>query len=602
MKANTCDNICLNAPSNNYLLTKLSGIFPSFGISWIWLDKTNNNVISKSSPSSKIFKKTDDPTTIVSKYISHTNKNTWHSYYDIKRSTFSTIYNTEISPKKLSYIILFKDTSFSFKSNEYSIIEFAAAALGHSYYQHHIQSQLNDIQRHMRYMMTWSESLEWIKGLHNDDQTFYKELLTRAQTLTDANGGAFYFVTQDPYSPWLLNRVDQNSINRIEKYLNEKKTPLSKLSSPLLFDAKEKPSPHPHHHLLILPISCFKKSNNTILILSKPESREVFSKTDQVYLDLLVSQVYAGLEKNALLRELEDTNCSLRKEKKEQHILIQKLQETQDKLLQTEKFAAIGQLAAGVSHEINNPIGFISSNLNTLEEYCQALLLVIYDMTNHVTQTNNKDLIADFKQISINNDFDFIAEDLQKLVEESKEGITRVTNIIQILEDLSKTDSVTLELVDIHELLNKILDSTHIEIEKNVIIIKKYQKIPKIEAVENQLYQVLLNIIMNAIQAIDSNGSITISTSLPPKKECISISVSDTGCGIPPRFLTSLFDPFFTSKPVGKGVGLGLSLSYSIIKRHHGEILVSSKEGKGSTFTLELPFKQPEVIIEHEQT
>lgn len=600
MKASTCNSIGLSVHSNNELLTKLSDIFPNFGISWIWLDKISENIISKSSSLNKVIKKTDDPTPIVSEYISHTHENTWHSYYNIKHSIFSTIYNTEISPKKLSYIILFKDNSFFLKPNECSIIEFAAEALGHSYHQHYTQSQLNDIQRHMRYMMTWSESLEWIKGLHSDDQTFYKELLTRAQILTDANTGAFYFAIQDSSSPWLPNRMDQSNINRIEKYLNEINLPLTKLSTPLLFDAKKKPSPLPHHHLLISPITCFKKPNNTILILSKPETREAFSKTDQIYLDLLVTQTYSVLEKNALLRELEDKNCSLSKEKKEQHILIQKLQETQDKLLQTEKFAAIGQLAAGVSHEINNPIGFISSNLNTLEEYCQALLLVIYDMTNHVTQTNNKDLIADFKQISINNDFDFIAEDLQKLVEESKEGVVRVTNIIQILEDLSKTDSVALELVDIHELLNKILDATYIEIDLKII--KKYQKIPKIEAVENQLYQVLLNIIMNAIQAIDSSGSITISTSLSSKKEYISISVSDTGCGIPPQFLTNLFDPFFTSKPVGKGIGLGLSLSYSVIKRHHGEIFVSSKEGKGSTFTLELPFKQPEVIIKHENT
>ncbi|TVP54617.1 MAG: ATPase [Halomonadaceae bacterium] len=268
--------------------------------------------------------------------------------------------------------------------------------------------------------------------------------------------------------------------------------------------------------------------------------------------------------------------------------LIARLKQAQDQLMQSEKMASIGQLAAGVAHEINNPIGYVRSNLTTLGDYCRSLLLI-----NQAYEQALGDAVSEptLLQLTQQHDLPFIREDLPSLLEESHEGIERVGKIIRSLRDFSRTDSGELEPVDVHKTINQALTVARNEIKYRAEVITDFAELPLIEAVESQLGQVFLNLLVNAAHAIEEHGEIHITTVLKGRQ--ISVRIRDNGCGIPAANIKRLFDPFFTTKPVGKGTGLGLSLSYNIIRTHHGEMLVESEPGKGTEFTVLLPLQQP---------
>ncbi|NHQ87385.1 hypothetical protein HA050_14810 [Iodobacter sp. HSC-16F04] len=297
-------------------------------------------------------------------------------------------------------------------------------------------------------------------------------------------------------------------------------------------------------------------------------------------------------ESNQQLREEMDARqkveSQLEKKTQDQAQLIDNLETTKMQLAQAEKMASIGQLAAGVAHEINNPLGFISSNLNTLNEYSNKLIAALDEYKNTVT-------INDEVKISIikKHDLAYITDDLAALVAESKEGLERVKGIVKDLKDFSHVDSDEWAPVDINKSIDSTINMAKNEIKYKAEIILEYSDLPRIEIIGSQFNQVILNLLVNAAQAIETFGKILVRTRMADNN--IYVDVRDTGSGIAPENLNRIFEPFFTTKPVGKGTGLGLSLAFGLMKKMHGEISVKSIVNKGSCFTLRIPINAREL-------
>jgi signal transduction histidine kinase len=265
------------------------------------------------------------------------------------------------------------------------------------------------------------------------------------------------------------------------------------------------------------------------------------------------------------------------------------LKQAQLQLLQSEKMASIGQLAAGVAHEINNPIGYVHSNLGTLKGYVQSLLSLIdvYERTGISSPQ-----VAELRG---RVDFEYLKGDLPQLVEESREGISRVRKIVGDLRNFSHAGQIASEewiMADIHHGLESTLNIVWNELKYKVELTRDYADLPLIECMPAQLNQVFMNLLINAGQSIREQGRIVLGTRMVNDNE-IEVSVADSGEGIAPEHLQRIFDPFFTTKPVGAGTGLGLSLSYGIIQKHNGSIRAESTLGAGTTFIVRLPVQQP---------
>ena len=282
------------------------------------------------------------------------------------------------------------------------------------------------------------------------------------------------------------------------------------------------------------------------------------------------------------------TEAALQKKGLEQQDLIKKLQEAQDQLLQSEKMASIGQLAAGIAHEINNPIGFVNSNMGALKTYMETLFDVIADYEAAVGALPDRpDLSAKIVAIRKHAEVDFLKEDATDLVAESMDGLKRVKDIVQSLKDFSHVGEAEWQEADLHRGIDSTLNIVNNEIKYKASVIRQYGNLPPVKCIASQLNQVFMNLLINAAHAIREFGQITIATGC--KNGWVWVNISDTGCGIPPEDMRRIFEPFFTTKPVGSGTGLGLSLSYGIIQKHGGRIAVSSVVGEGTTFTVHLP-------------
>lgn len=264
----------------------------------------------------------------------------------------------------------------------------------------------------------------------------------------------------------------------------------------------------------------------------------------------------------------------------------------ESQLVQSEKLASLGQLAAGVAHEINNPVGFISSNLSTLERYFNQLqqMLEAYQHSEAlIAQQDPRDRLEALRTAL---ELDFLREDIPVLIRESKEGIGRVVQIVKDLKNFSRVDNdQTWQFANLQHGIDSTLNIVASELKYKADVIKHYTPLPDIECLASQLNQVVMNLVINAAQAMGpERGTITISNGV--EGDTIWLEVADNGCGIAADTVQKIFDPFFTTKPVGEGTGLGLSLSYGIVKKHRGDISVSSELGKGTTFRVVLPIRQ----------
>ena len=289
--------------------------------------------------------------------------------------------------------------------------------------------------------------------------------------------------------------------------------------------------------------------------------------------------------------ELERLNELLQDEKNEQARLIRKLEDAQAQLLQSEKMAAIGQLAAGVAHEINNPVGYVYSNFSSLERYVEDLFRLIETYQTVAAEHQDPALRTRLEQANQTLDYDFLRSDMADLVRESRQGLERVKQIVQDLRDFSHIDSGDWQMTDLHKGLDSTLNVIWNEIKFKAEVVKNYGDLPEVQCLGSQLNQVFMNLIINAAHAIEQQGTIWLETGT--QDDWVFVRVRDSGAGIDPEHLTRLFDPFFTTKPVGQGTGLGLSVSYSIVGKHHGRLEVESEPGQGATFTVWLPRMQP---------
>ena len=293
-------------------------------------------------------------------------------------------------------------------------------------------------------------------------------------------------------------------------------------------------------------------------------------------LELRYRQLHLERMVNERTRELTEAN--------------QGLKIAQEQLMQSDKMAAIVQLAAGVAHEINNPIGFVSSNLATMSQYLDDIFRVIgaYEKIDSFLTAEQK---AGLQVIKKEIDLGYLKGDITELLRESKDGLSRIIHIVKDMKNFSHINENKWELVNIHEGIDSTLNIVHNEIKYRAKVVKDYGDVGLVQCIASQINQVLLNILVNASHAMEADGLLTIKTWQAKSK--LKISISDTGCGIPPDVLKKIFDPFYTTKPVGKGTGLGLSLSYTIIAKHHGSIDVESTPGAGTTFVVTLPLQQP---------
>lgn len=268
-----------------------------------------------------------------------------------------------------------------------------------------------------------------------------------------------------------------------------------------------------------------------------------------------------------------------------------RLEEAQNQLVQSEKMAAIGQLAAGVAHEINNPIGFISFNISTWKRYTYALLLTARSYANFSHETLTQAQLDRITQEIKDLDLAYLEEDLPQLISESEEGLTRVKNIVNDLKNFSRVDQADWQLSDINAGLESTLNMVLNEVKYKATVVKDFSALPPVRCLGGQINQVLMNLIVNASHAIPKFGEIRLSTR--QQDDWVVISVSDNGCGMSDETIKRIFEPFYTTKPVGQGTGLGLSLSFSIVQKHAGRIEVSSVPDQGSTFSVWLPVGGP---------
>ena len=285
---------------------------------------------------------------------------------------------------------------------------------------------------------------------------------------------------------------------------------------------------------------------------------------------------------------LQQANATLETEKSLQADLIRKLGEAQSQLLQSEKMASIGVLAAGVAHEINNPIGFVNSNLGTLQRYTTDMLRLIdaYEQREPGLTPAERQELGKIKQ---EIDAAYLREDVGSLLAESLDGLERVKRIVRDLKDFSHVDSGGHQQANLETGLDSTLNVVWNELKYKTEVIKEYAGIPAIDCFPSQLNQVFMNLIVNAAHAIEERGKITVRTGFDD--DVVWVEVEDTGKGIREENLGRIFEPFFTTKPVGQGTGLGLSLSYGIVKKHGGQFEVRSEVGTGTVFKVVLPRK-----------
>jgi len=289
------------------------------------------------------------------------------------------------------------------------------------------------------------------------------------------------------------------------------------------------------------------------------------------------------------IRQRHLAEADLRRSNLELTELNQQLSQAQQQLVQADKLASIGQLAAGVAHEINNPVGYIFSNFTTLQGYFKQLFTMLDAYQQAEARTVDA---AALRALREQIDLDYLRQDIPALMAESREGIARVRHIVQDLKDFSRVDA-NQEWVwsNLHQGIDSTLNIVSNEVKYKADVVKKYGDIPDIQCLPVQINQVVMNLVVNAAHAFGAErGRITISTG-SDGEEHVWIGVADNGCGIAPEIMSRIFDPFFTTKAVGKGTGLGLSVSYGIVQKHGGRIDVESEPGQGTCFRVHLPIR-----------
>jgi len=310
--------------------------------------------------------------------------------------------------------------------------------------------------------------------------------------------------------------------------------------------------------------------------------------------DFIITQDGKYLGMGAVMHLLRAMDERLAKQAAELSAALEQLKASQIRLVQSEKMASLGQMVAGVAHEINTPLGYVKNNIEMMEMFfenthevlknCDSLVdaLLSPQITEQELQTKLQAVGALKETLSASN-----ADDLSRLFGDTHFGVDRISEIVVNLKNFSRLDRAMVGDVDINECLDSALLLARNVLKNKVEVVRQYGRVPRISCMPSQLNQVFLNLFTNAAQAIEERGRILVKTDA--ESGWLRVTVQDTGKGIPADVLPKIFDPFFTTKPVGQGTGLGLSISYDIVKQHGGEIRVTSQPGKGTRFTVQLP-------------
>ena len=279
-------------------------------------------------------------------------------------------------------------------------------------------------------------------------------------------------------------------------------------------------------------------------------------------------------------RELYESNEALK-------LTYEKLKDQKNQLYHQEKLASVGLLGAGVAHEINNPAGFVRSNLSMMRDYMDTITNYSKQIIEITASTITLDQQKKMDDAKKELDIEYVLEDIDHLLDESLEGIQRIERIVKGLKDFSRPDAIENENFSLNECIETTLQLAHNHTKYKAEVVTELTDIPFICGKPGSIGQVVLNLVMNASQAIEDFGKITLKTYV--EESLAVLEVTDTGCGIPSENLFTIFDPFFTTKDLDIGTGLGLSITHGIVKQHNGEISVESEVGKGTSFKVKLP-------------
>lgn len=446
--------------------------------------------------------------------------------------------------------------------------------------------------------------LSWIYDLYRLGQSprlleepdkIYQQLLDHIVAGFDARSGSLALLAEDPSTLTIVAGIDlpPHVIGCSVAMGNGVLGWVAQQEQPLLINGDLDPQKYPGiqrrreqaapSSALCWPLKLRDKVIGALSV-NRPAEKVPFTESDREQgtavlnlASLALENIQLQLDQQKRFLELQATN--------------QKLAEAQDQLLQAEKMASIGQLAAGVAHEINNPVGYVASNLSSLGRYVNDLLSLLdaCEQLDNTLSGEAPELLA-LRALKEKIGLTYLRDDLHDLLAESKEGLERVKKIVLDLKTFSHVDEAEWQIVDLHQGLDSTLNIVWNELKYKAEVVKEYGTLPEVECLPSQLGQVFMNLMVNAAHAIESQGTITLRTG--QEGDQVWVEVADTGKGIAPEHLGRIFDPFFTTKPVGKGTGLGLSLSYGIVKKHHGHIDVDSTPGKGTTFRVWLPLRQ----------
>lgn len=335
-----------------------------------------------------------------------------------------------------------------------------------------------------------------------------------------------------------------------------------------------------HHvdRVVLMPVKCFGKVSTVCeLYLSK----DIDFKSDILdQCQVAGYQIGGMLERNSNKKKLENSFLEIKESN-------EKIKQAQAQLVQSEKMASLGQLAAGIAHEINNPIGFVMSNMGTLREYSEVFL-TYFTLADQLIKESDNEISKSLSAIDEKEDIQFLLSDIVSIVDDCDDGLKRVKEIVLNLKSFARGDDDTVEVFSLNECIENTIKVVWNELKYKAMLHRDLDpNNPSVNGHEGQVGQVIMNMLVNAAQAITYEGDIYIATQI--QGSAVLITVRDTGGGMSASVVDKIFDPFYTTKGVNEGTGLGLSISHGIIEKHGGSISVESKEGEGTSFTIELP-------------